>query len=177
MITTPSIPMRPQMGVKLTADNVLYEVAKMKAKGYIVQRKLNGDRGVLEMTRLGLLLWNRYGSLYSASGVDLAAWNTLPLGTVLDGEVYLGEFYPFEVINDKLQEQRITDAEAMCRRCGQPYIFGGITNDWLIGEVTLDDNPKTRMWEGVVCKLAGAKYVPLKKPDHESPTWQKCKWC
>jgi hypothetical protein len=166
-------------GPKLTIDNILAVIAEYKAKGYLVQRKLNVDRGVLEITPAGPMLWNRYGSEYCASEVDLSAWNALP-SCILDGEVYRGEFYPFECLTcgeNATQTLRIGVAENICRNAGQPYIFGGITNDWLIGEVTLDTNPRTRMWEGCVMKLASAKYVPLKKPDNESAAWTKLRWC
>jgi hypothetical protein len=140
---------------------------------------LNGDRGILECTHDGLKLWNRYGSEYNASSVDLSGWRNLKPGTLLDGEIYRGEFFCFEeIVEGKDQAWRIATGRATTMILGnKQWVFDGITNDWLIGEVTLDADPRTRMWEGCVMKLANAKYVPLKKPDHESPTWVKLKWC
>lgn len=175
------------MGARLTPQNVLAEVAKMQAKGYIVQRKLNGDRGVLEAASDGeLKLWNRYGSLYGASTVRLDEWSTLPIGTIIDGEIFEGHFYPFECIQvgrgfpmlylQDNTEGRISGAKLLCQHYSVEYLYD-VTNEWLVDGCGEYANPHIVMWEGVVCKLANAKYVTLKKPDHESPTWVKLKWC
>ena len=171
------LPMRPMEGERLTAQNILAVTRMYRERGYLLQRKLNGDRGVLESRPDGLMLWNRYGSEYSASAVDLADWNVLPVGTILDGEVWRGEFYPFESIGPQDQAARIALAQHWCAFCSNPYVFGGVTDDWLMGEVTLNADPLTRQWEGVVAKFASAKYVPLKKPHHESQAWVKLRWC
>ena len=184
MIKTPFYPMRPTPAEKLTPDNILAVVGVYRNRGWIEQRKANGDSGTLESTKEGLKLWNRYGSIYSAGGVKLNPWLGLPVGTILGGEIYQGEFRCFEVITTGLCDctqlgasHRISGAEQICRQFKQPYIFGNVTNDWLMGEVTLKANPKTRMWEGLVWRLASAKYTPMKQPHHECPNIVKTKWC
>jgi ATP-dependent DNA ligase len=168
--------MRPTTGPKLTPANILGTVQSYRLQGYEIQRKLNGDRAMLERTAAGVRLWNRYGGNYGFA-VNLKPYRDLATGTVLDGEVYRGEFYPFEQISDGSDTvERIRDCELLCRFVGVPYLFGGVTNDWLMGEVTLPAS-RTRQFEGVVCKLASAKYVPLKTETQDSPTWTKLRWC
>ena len=181
MIKTPFLPMRPTPAERLTPDNILAVVGEYRARGWIEQRKLNGDSGTLESTKDGLKLWNRYGSIYAASGVKLNPWLGLPVGSILGGEIYQGEFRCFEVIQHLTEpletaSQRIAFAYPLCQQYSQPYIFGNVTNDWLMGEVTLKANPKTRMFEGLVWRLASAKYTPMKQPHHECPTIYKTKW-
>lgn len=181
---TPIIPMRPVMGARLTPQNILLEVLQMKLRGYIVQPKLNGDRGVLESTPTGLKLWNRYGTEYCAGHIDLTPWQALPPGIMLDGELYQQAFTPFEAIHSNnarllftpTTEGRIAGAKLACQIVHVPFLFNEPADDWLMEQVNAAENPRTRQWEGVVCKLRTTNYLPMKKPDHESPYWTKCKW-
>ena len=176
MLTLPFYPMRPTTGPKLTPANILGTVNSYRHQGYELQRKLNGDRAILERTVAGVRLWNRYGGNYAFT-VNLRPYRDLASGTMLDGEVYRGEFRAFEQLSENSDTiERIRDCELLCRFIGVPYLFGQVTDDWLMGEVTLPAS-RTRQWEGVVCKLASAKYVPLKTETQDSPTWTKLKWC
>lgn len=176
MIQTPFYPMRPMMGEKLTAGNILPVVNYYRSRGYEIQRKLNGDRAIMEVTRNdGVIFWNRYGSRYSFS-VNAAPFKGLLIGTILDGENYQGTFYPFEQISTvSTTTERIRDCRLLCGMIGVPYIYGEVTNDWLMVEFTLPPS-RTRMWEGVVCKMKHRPYQPLKTADQESPEWVKLKW-
>ena len=171
-------PMRPCAGVKLTPENVIAVTQEAWKAGYILQRKLNGDRGILEVGRNGVItLWNRYGDEYILP-CNLQPFKKVLSGTVFDGEIYNGEFHPFEQLgNGDTAETRINNCKFSCAMYGIPYVFGGITADWLIGEVTLITNPRTRMWEGVVAKAAKSKYMPLTTATQDSPLWTKLKWC
>lgn len=182
-VIKPIIPMRPIEGPKLTAGNILDIVAHYKEHGCICQPKLNGDRGLLQRTDAGIIIWNRYGEEYSFA-VEKEPWMKLSPDTILDGEIYEGVFYPFECLSlgssSILSEPavfRTNTAEGLCAR--KPvtlFCFNEPSEAWLKLQVAERTNPRTRRWEGLVFKKADSPYVPLKKPDHESPAWIKCKW-
>ena len=178
MITTAFYPMRPMTGPKLTIDNVLLITSDYLHRGYILQRKLNGDRVVMIVKDFGATFWNRYTGIYSFAVNN--EWGKLPVGTVMDGEVYQGEYYPFELIQlgkEKIltTQERVVGAENICRTHNQEYVYGGVTNDWLVGEVMMK-HERTSMWEGVVAKLKSARYEPLNTATQESPAWSRLKW-
>ncbi len=177
MIQTPFFPMRPISSPKLTSANVLYEVSRMVAQGFLIQPKLNGDRGILEATQTGLKLWNRYGGVYSASSVNLADWSNLKPGTLLDGEIWRGEFYCFEEIIDGDTTDRIAAGRATTLLLGnKKWLFNPPTTQWLLDQARSPEIRTVRQWEGVVCKLHSAPYTPAHKPDQETPFWVKLKW-
>lgn len=180
----PFYPTRPSTGSRLTSDNVLVVVNDYRARGYIIQPKLNGDRGILVQAPGGVELWNREGTIYRAGEVNLGRWECLSPDTVLDGEIWQGEFYPFEAIvvsagslvHDRTAE-RIGWAIGQSARAGQDWLFETPTNEWLINEITLDADPLTRQWEGVVAKIDGAHYRTMSHPEQEAGTWVRLKWC
>lgn len=184
-VIKPIIPMRPIEGPKLTAGNILDIVAHYKEHGCICQPKLNGDRGLLQRTDAGIIIWNRYGEEYSFAA-EKEQWMKLSPDTILDGEIYGGVFHPFECLslgdvnwmNIDAQGRMFTARELCTRRPAEEtvYLFNEPTEAWLKLQVAERTNPRTRRWEGLVFKKTDSPYVPLKKPDHESPTWIKCKW-
>lgn len=179
----PLYPMRPTTGPMLCTANVLAVVGEYRNRGYCIQQKLNGDRGILEMTTAGPKLWNRRCGLYRATQVATGRWASLPVGTVLDGEVYGTGFYPFEALQvgdspliGEFFPARALATQGLCDRAGVPFLFFEPTDEWLLEQATLKANPLTRMWEGVVAKLECDTYRPLSHPDQESATWVKLKW-
>ena len=142
------IPMRPTQGERLTPENVITVVNSYKRNGYIIQPKLNGDRGILESTKSGLKLWNRYGGIYSATLVDLSEWRNLHVGTILDGEIYKEikmkyKFYPFEAVVDGSAQMRINIA----RQYAKAWLFSPPSDEWLLEQAKSNENIRTRRWE------------------------------
>lgn len=169
-------PMRPTSGQRLTAQNVHQLIAGYQARGYLVQPKLNGDRAVLVATHSGLQLWNRHGGPYQAACVQLWQWNHLPIGTILDGEVYDLMFCPFEVLNGGTAIARAAAAKQLCQQRGIAYLFDEPSRGWLLDQAASTENILRRQWEGVVCKHASSTYRPLHAAHQESAEWIKLKW-
>jgi hypothetical protein len=162
------------MGEKLTPANVLAVVQDYRQRGYRITRKLNGDRVVLSVNG-SLQWWSRYGQPYSFN-VNPAPWQDLPDGTLLDGEAYRGEFYPFLDVNQPTIGQGEDSARRITLEAGMPWIYGDITTEWLLQEARSGEKMTTRKFEGCVAKLANSPYLPLRRPDMESATWTKLKW-
>jgi ATP-dependent DNA ligase len=123
-------------------------------------------------------LFSRHGGHYTAARLDVAAWDWLPAGTILDGEGWQGRFYPFDVPDLANQatsampcRDRVKLAEELTLRAGLPWIFGTPTAAWLQAGA---GNAPT--WEGVVIKQPGHSYRWEKSASGSSTTWYKMKW-
>jgi len=172
-------PMRPAATGRAPTRALL---AKLRAT-HVIQPKLNGDRVCLWVERDdSTYAQHRKGGAYSFMIRNRGQFAKLPAGTVLDGEVFGGKFYPFEVLRfgdldlrTNGPEARALLAERVCRWLGEEWLFAEPTLAQLDQMAT--DFPATRQWEGVVCKRRGSAYRPHAKPTHESPDWFKLKWC
>jgi hypothetical protein len=160
------IPMRPTAtGVKPTVARV----RELRECGWIVQRKLNGDRVILDCRGDGMpVAWNRYGTEY---GHKVATTKWQGCGYLLDGEVIGGEFIPFDIVDyDMPLVARTSLVNALCDRLGVEWI-------WEADDQYIRDGAANgTRWEGVVAKVATSKYRPLGKPHQESAEWVKLKW-
>lgn len=169
----PFYPMRPRHGAKLDCKSAQLVIDKMES--CLVQPKLNGDRVCVVNYNGRIVAQNRHGREYSFSIHNRNALESIPNGTVLDGEVWKGDFYPFEclVIGNKslmmscvtLRVKACTD---ICSRAGIEFVFGFEENYLYSGP--------TDKWEGVVLKMKNKPYIPLGTSSQESSTWVKMKW-
>ena len=178
-VTFPFYPMRPRLGESITQANVRLALRRAKADGYLVQPKLNGDRvlvAVLEDHRV--LAVTRHNSPYSFKVMNLELFAGLPAMTVLDGEVYRRQFYPFEAVAvageslvDSGPEERAPRARELCHRLGVAWQFDAPTARFM-------ENRRGNLpvWEGVVLKKLGSRYLPLGSEAQESATWVKRRW-
>jgi ATP-dependent DNA ligase len=148
------------------------------ARGFVVQPKLNGDRVLLVKQGPVASLFSRHGGHYTAARLNLACWQWLPEGTILDGEGWQGSFYPFDVpalANDTTGAMpcscRVDLVERLTHRAGLPWIFGTPSAEWLQAGAA---NAPT--WEGVVVKQPGHSYRWEKSASGQSTTWTKWKW-
>jgi ATP-dependent DNA ligase len=169
--------MRPEFYGKLTRRNVLSVVAEL-AKTHLIQPKLNGDRVLLHKLDGYLSAFNRTGTRYGFSIQAISAWQSLPDGTLLDGEGWGGRFYPFDVLTLAGQdltrtaiESRTDSAKRLCLSTGNPWLWEEPTAAFLLRG--LDNLPQ---WEGIVAKERGSIYEPITRPQNESWQWLKCKW-
>ena len=174
----PGFPMRPAMGLTLTAANVIRLVRKAERIGFMVQPKLNGDRVILRKIDGKVEAWNRRGSRYSFSVNADANWQGLPDDTLLDGEGWQCKFYPFEALRIGGQDLtgacvtvRAAAAKDLCRKLGNGWLFDRPADAWL--RLCRENLPT---WEGIVAKKTGTPYTPTKKMFHDSDGWLKLKW-
>ncbi len=182
-ISLPFFPMRPIAGAKLSAGNFQRELAKIR-RTHILQPKLNGDRACVAVLGDTVRIQSRRGDWYSHT-VNLQPFHNLNAGTLLDGEVWQGEFYPFEVLAGRgisalrsSVEERIDMAESVCHHLNIEWQFGSRTDGWILDELCREgQEPLTRQWEGIVAKLRGSSYRMLGAAHQESPEWIKLKWC
>ena len=172
--TAQMFPCRPSRGPPFDAGAVL----ELIARGLVVQPKLNGDRVILVKDGPVPVLFSRHGGHYTAARLDLACWQWLPEGTILDGEGWRGAFYPFDV--PKLAgeatgampcRQRVDLAERLTLRAGLPWIFVPPSADWLQA-----GRANAPIWEGVVVKQPGHSYRWERSASGNSTTWVKMKW-
>jgi len=174
-------PMRPVTGRALrTVDQVDQLIVQMRSCAWVVQPKLNGDRACLAVVNKRVYIQNRHGGWLSHTVTNAKDFLKLPSGTALDGEVYKGEFHPFELLAlggksylFATVDVREIMAERMCTLLGHPWLFPRPTRKWLM---ELSDNAP--MYEGVVMKKAGAgsNYILLGNATQTSLTWLKKRW-
>ena len=175
-LSMPFFPMRPKTGRRiLTMDDVRDIITRLK-DGWTVQLKLNGDRAEVGTDADGVHIANRHGTWYGLP-VLLDSFKSLPVGTLLDGEVYKKKFYPFEVLafggESMLRctpAQREAQAKEVCRGLNIPWMYE--VDEGLLSKFTAN----MPMIEGVVLKMAGSPYIPLSTATRESDSWIKWKF-
>lgn len=167
-------PMRPTATGKIPT---IRTIAGLRDK-FTIQPKLNGDRVVLWVMAGEVYTHNRHGSEYKMMVRNRNLFTKLPVGTILDGEVFGGKFFPFECLSfgdidytANTAETRCKLAECICYLLGIEWLFAEPTESWLAA-----GSANGSEWEGVVIRLRNSAYVPCKKPFHESDSWFKLKW-
>lgn len=174
----PFFPMRPAEGPRLTRRNIPRILREQEEHVYIYQPKLNGDRAILGVVNREVYVANRYGRWYRHPVHNKTTFLKLGDGTLFDGEVYDGQFFPFECLacegrsfKQSTTEEREILAQQMCKLLGVRWMFSRPTEFWLR---TLDRHlPK---YEGLVRKRADAPYVILNTATRTSTAWLKRKW-
>lgn len=173
--TVPFFPMRPASGPTLTRKVALEILEKQEDHKYIYQPKLNGDRAILAVVKRQVIVCNRHFGWYQFQVHNAATFLKLADGTIFDGEVWQGSFYPFDclALEGRSYKQNTTDqreimAWQMCRLLGVEWMFPKPTKKWLLA---LRGNlPK---YEGVVRKRADLGYFVLPNASGTSPGWLK----
>lgn len=165
-------PMRPTATEELPTGKWL----KKLVKDYIIQPKLNGDRAVLWVKADGIYVQNRRGGEYSFGVFNRTDFEKLPVGTILDGEVWQRKFWPFECLaygdldlTERGPEIRCTMAEKISQMLGHEFIFQPVDAKWL-------QNAERGVWEGFVAKRRGTPYRPAHRAQAHSWGWYKFKW-
>jgi len=174
----PFFPMRPNSGPNLTKKLALEILEKQEEHKYIYQPKLNGDRAVLAVVNREVVVCNRHYGWYHFQVKNAAAFLKLKDGTIFDGEVWQGNFYPFDCLalegrsyKANTAEEREVMAYQMCRLLKIEWMFFKPTKKWLL---ELKHNlPK---YEGVVRKRADQGYFLLHNATEASTGWLKHRW-
>lgn len=175
----PFFPMRPANGPSLTRKLALEILEKQEDHKYLYQPKLNGDRALLAITDRQVIVCNRHRGWYKFQVKNAMAFLAkLGNGTLFDGEVWQGCFYPFDCLavegrsfKANTADQREVEAMQMCRLCGVEWMYPTPTKKWLLA---LDANaPK---YEGLVRKRADQGYHMLANASDTSLGWLKHRW-
>lgn len=177
--TVPFFPMRPANGPRITRKRVKEILEKMETKRWVYQPKLNGDRALLAIHDGKVSVCNRHYGWYhyhvANAGNFLAK---LGSGTVFDGEVFKGSFYPFECLALEHRSYKINTVEEreimamqMCRLCGVEWMYFKPTKKWLL---RLSDN--LPQYEGLVRKRSDMPYILLPNSSSTSIGWLKHRW-
>jgi ATP-dependent DNA ligase len=172
-LSLPFYPMRPTSGVRCTVAQLIRD---LDSKQWAIQPKMNGDRADLGITEQGALIQNRHLGTYSFPVLNKHVFEALPAGTLLDGEVWNSNFYPFECLAygsrlmlDIPVEWRIYQAKQVCETLGVDWMFETPTPEWVLA------NQTNKTWEGYVKKRIGSPYL-IWGVEREADTWFKVKW-
>ena len=174
--TIPFFPMRPANGPKLTKTLALEILEKMETKRYVYQPKLNGDRALLAYVDKRIIVCNRHYGWYQFQIANAGAWiKALDSGSLLDGEVWRSNFYPFECLAEggrslkhNTMEEREIFAMQLCRLAKVEWMFKAPTKKFLL-------EPRVP-FEGVVRKRADLPYLMLPNASGISSGWLKHRW-
>jgi ATP-dependent DNA ligase len=176
----PFFPMRPTLGRRLVQPvsirQLWYEAVEQKH--WIMQPKLNGDRAELACVGGKVYVQNRYGSCYAFKVANAKDFLKLPQPLCLDGEVWKGNFYPFEVmacngVNFLRAEahERVQWAKDMVQWLGHAWLFETPSLAWLLRR-----SANLPTFEGVVLKQFRTPYVLLGSASQSSLLWMKRRW-
>jgi len=179
-LTMPFYPMRPKKGRSLRTPRLVDELYAdiQELEDCVIQPKLAGHRACLAVVDKRVYIQGRHGTWFSRSVQNAPVFLKLPNRTCLDGEVYEGNFYPFEclAVGGNLftfctANEREIMAYQLMRLVKQPWIFNAPSRDWLLARrVNL---PK---FEGVVMKKMNSPYVLLASDAQVNADWLKRTW-
>jgi hypothetical protein len=179
-LTMPFYPMRPRLGLCLRTPRLVQEFyAEIRDPDqWICQPKLNGHRACLAVVDKRVYVQNRHGGWYSRSVHNIPVFLKLPNRTCLDGEVYKGDFHPFECLavgGNPFMHCTANEREVMAcqllRLIEQPWMFERPSRAWLMrGRDNLPD------FEGVVLKRVNSPYRLLGSDAQTSADWFKRRW-
>jgi ATP-dependent DNA ligase len=175
----PFFPMRPFRGRALLRPNNIREMCEEAAAGvWVMQPKLNGDRVGLACVDGKVYVQNRHGGCYRFKVHNAPDFLALPNRTCFDGEVFKGNFYPFELLacNGKSflmaeAHERVRLAKDMTQILGHPWLFDPPSLAWIMRR-----SANLPMFEGVVLKRAHSRYVMLGSDTQSSTGWMKRLW-
>ncbi len=145
---------------------------------WVMQPKLNGDRVILAVVGNRVFVQNRYGQMYRQKVSNARDFLKLPDCTCFDGEVFKGNFYPFEIIacNGKNLlrtevHERVSWAKTLMRDIKQPWLFETPSAAWLMRRGANAPN-----YDGIVLKRTGSFYIPLGSASQSTLEWFKRLW-
>lgn len=179
-IAMPFYPMRPAQGRVLrnqgTVDSFYHQV--LRTHHWVVQPKLEGDRACVGVLDGKVYIQNRHGGWYKHKVTNLEDFKKLPNRTVLDGEVFKGNFYPFECLAMAGKSYLLATATEreilgfqMSKYLGHEWKFEKPSKAWV---AKLHD--QLPVYGGVVLKRAASPYIMLGSSSQASLDWLKRCW-
>jgi ATP-dependent DNA ligase len=179
-LAMPFFPMRPAVGRVLRNKRNVQEFYDqvLRKREWVVQPKLEGDRATIGVLDGKVYIQNRHGSWYKQRVRNIEDFKNLPNKTVLDGEVFKGNFYAFEclavdgksVAMSTVMEREVL-AFQLTKLLGHTWKFDRPSKGWI---ANLGDNAPE--YGGVVLKRAGSPYIVMGSPDQASLDWFKRCW-
>lgn len=170
--------MRARRGQDIGKRIIKQLLEQMDTKRYLFQPKLNGDRGVLAVKTRQVHVFNQFGLPYTGRISNADSFLKLGDNSLFDGEIFHGDFCPFEALAVEgrsfmwnTAEERALIAFQMCRLIKTDWKYFRPTRAWF-----QDLRRNLPHYEGVVRKKASAPYVPLGAISQYSPGWLYSKW-
>lgn len=175
--TLPFFPMRARHGHRITRARIKKLLNEMEDPRYLWQPLLAGDRVLLAVRNGSVVAYNGYYGTYH-SIVNENDFFKFSDGTLFDGIVQDGTFYPFECLSldgrslkANTAEERVLIAFQMCRLMKLPWKFSKPTRRWL-------SNLKNNLPEftGIIRKQANLPYFEQTSSIAQSQGWMRFKW-
>jgi len=179
-LSLPFFPMRPTKGRVLSRPASIKELWEdaVERQLWVMQPKLNGDRVGLACVDGKVYAQNRHGGRYAFKIANALDFLRLPNRTCFDGEVWKGNFYPFECLACNNHSflmaevhERVVLAKAMVASLGHPWLFDPPSLVWLLRRAA-----NLPSFEGVVLKRRGSRYLKLGTATQFSGDWLKRRW-
>lgn len=179
-LVLPFYPMRPAKGRRLSRPVEIKQLWQdaVEQKRWVMQPKLGGDRACLACVDGRVYIQNRHGGVFRHKVANAADFLKLPNRSCFDGEVFKGNFYPFELLAmngvsllTTVVHERVRLAKDMAGFLRHPWLFDTPLMDWLLRRKL---NRPT--YEGVVLKQAGSPYILLGSETQTSQKWLKRLW-
>lgn len=179
-IAMPFFPIRPGPGTILRNQGSVADFVKneLNTDDWVVQPKLEGDRACVGVLNKTVYIQNRHGGWYTKRVNNLADFKKLPSGTVLDGEVYKGNFYAFDCLSvgDKsylmhTASEREVMALHVTKLLNHDWMFKRPSERWVSA---LRDNMPVH--GGVVIKRWKSPYIIQGSAGGFSLDWLKNVW-
>lgn len=179
-IVMPFYPMRPAVGKVLRNKRNVKEFDEqvLQKFDWVVQPKLDGDRATLAVVDGNVYIQNRHGSWFKHRVRNLPDFKNLPNRTVLDGEVFKGNFYAFECLALEGKSvalctvmEREVLAFQLTKLLGHTWKFHKPSRAWI---ANLSKNAPD--YDGVVLKRSASPYIMMGSPAACSLDWFKYRW-
>lgn len=176
----PFFPMRPTRGRALQRPAIIKELwhEAIELKHWVMQPKLNGDRVCLAVVDGKVYTQNRHGGCYRFRVGNAKDFLALPNRTCFDGEVFKGDFYPFELLVCNAvsflraeARERARLAKDMAKYLRHPWLFDTPSRAWLARR-----GANRPIYDGVVLKKATSAYLQLGSASQSSAGWFKHLW-
>jgi hypothetical protein len=179
-IAMPFLPIRPFPGPELRNQGSVESFIKneLNQHDWVIQPKLEGDRACVGVLDKNVYIQNRHGQWYTKRVNNLEDFRRLPSGTVLDGEVFKGNFYPFDCLalaGKSYLLNTVGEREVLAFQVSKilkhEWKFERPSKKWV---AALRGNMP--LWGGVVLKRVGSPYIIAGDPTKQNLHWMKRTW-
>lgn len=179
-LVMPFFPMRPSTGRTLRTPKLVSDFLKEFDPAYFeMQPKLAGHRACLALVKNRVHVQNRHGGWLRTTVKNADCFRELKGDRYcFDGEVWEGNFYPFDLLATKGRSilywpacDRIALAKAYTLALKIPWLFDAPDAEWLMARRA--NMPK---WEGVVLKKKESIYSLHSSDTQTSLNWFKRRW-
>jgi hypothetical protein len=180
-IAMPFLPIRPVSSSELRNQGNVEEFywKQLRKEDWVIQPKLEGDRACVGVLDKNVYIQNRHGQWYTKRVNNLEDFRRLPSGTVLDGEVFKGNFYPFDCL-------ALAGKSYLLNTVGEREVLAFQVSKILKHEWKFERPSKNPGWPRCVatcrcgaalCSSAmGSPYIIAGDPTKQNLHWMKRTW-